>query len=306
MSRIRRGLWAIATLLKNEERQDSVLVNQGRLLARQNQALRLPNLWDYEFKVFSQWGEDGILQHLTSRLAIRHKTFIEFGVETFHESNCRFLMTKDHWSGFVVDGSQDNMRRLQQSYFYWRSPLRCRAEFLTAENVADVLDESGFKAGLGILSIDIDGNDWHVLKRLHDWQPDIFIVEYNAVFGRQAAVTVPYHPEFQRSKAHYSNLYYGASLPAFATLLGERGYALVGVNGVGSNAFFVRRQLLNVDVREVSIAECFRDSVFRESRRVDGALSFLSGAARLEQIGDLPLLDVLSGQTLAVRDLVVA
>ena len=78
-------------------------------LAGLNQAKHSSKLKDYEFKVFSQWGEDGILQCLTSTIEIPEKTFIEFGVEDFFESNCRFLMMKDNWRGFVMDGSAANM-----------------------------------------------------------------------------------------------------------------------------------------------------------------------------------------------------
>jgi hypothetical protein len=82
---------------------DDIKMNQGIILSRLN-AIANTDLENSKFKVFSQWGEDGILQFLVSNLNIRNKTFIEFGVENFLESNCRFLMMKDNWSGFVIDG----------------------------------------------------------------------------------------------------------------------------------------------------------------------------------------------------------
>jgi len=290
-------------LLSLDRRLDEIKINQGLILSELNRHKDSLVLSDYEFKVFSQWGEDGILQFLTGNIDIRNNTFIEFGVEDFFESNCRFLLMKDVWQGFVIDGSSRNIDRLRASYFYWRYPLSAKAAFITRENVCELLNESGFDRDLGILSVDIDGVDYYVLERLQEWCPRILIVEYNGVFGMKNPVSVPYQSDFQRTQKHHSNLYYGASLSAFVHLLQGRGYALVGVNSVGSNAFFVRRELLNDVVREVSIEGCYRASCFRESRDVIGRLTFLSGSGRREPIDHLPLVDVITGNPLYVRDL---
>jgi hypothetical protein len=123
------------------------------------------------------------------------------------------------------------------------------------------------------------------------------------VFGIDRPVSVPYRADFQRTAQHASNTYYGASLAAFFHLATSRGYALVGVNSVGSNAFFVRGDLLNDRVRETNLVACYRSSCFREGRDADGRLSFLSGAQRRAPIMHLPLVDVVSGETLTVGDL---
>jgi hypothetical protein len=294
---------SILTGLKLDRRFDDLKMNQGQILGFQQLSLSSKNLADFEFRVFSQWGEDGILQFLTRNVQIRNRTFIEFGVEDFFESNCRYLMMKDLWSGFVIDGSAANIKRLQSSYFYWRYQIQSRASFVTAENICALLEESGFDKELGILSIDLDGIDYHILDKLNDWRPAILIVEYNATFGNSHAVTVPYDPEFQRNRKHYSNLYFGASLPAFRHLAAERGYGFVGTNSMGSNAFFVRRDLLNGVVVEMGPGEGYRDFVFRESRDARGRLTFLSGRDRIKEIATLPLVDVISGKSMTVAEL---
>ncbi len=301
--RLQRARQAGLELARLERSLDDIKINQGRLLAAANATRPAGCLADHEFRVFSQWGEDGILQFLTGELDIANRCFIEFGVEDFSESNCRFLLMKDRWRGFVIDGSEGNMERLRAAYYYWQYPLECVASFVTRENVAALLARSGFGDEPGILSVDIDGVDYHVLEALGHLRPGILIVEYNAVFGASRAVTVPYDPNFVRSRAHHSNVYYGASLAAFAHLAASRGYALVGVNGAGSNAFFVRRELLRGRVCETSLAECYRDSTFRESRDETGRLTFASGAARRIPIAHLPLVDVVTGERLTVGDL---
>jgi hypothetical protein len=300
---LRRLRESLPRLANADRRLDEIKINQGRILAELHRSKDSLRLNDYEFKVFSQWGEDGILQHLTARLQISNRTFIEFGVEDFFESNCRFLMMKDLWRGFVIDGSPANIARLRRSYFYWMYPLESISSFITRDNVAALLEQSGFGPDVGILSVDVDGVDYHLIEALGHMRAAIVIVEYNGLFGHQRAVTVPYDAQFQRTKAHPSNLYLGASLPAFLRLLGGRGYALVGVNSMGSNAFFVRRELLNDRVREVAIDECPVGPIFREARDEQGELTLRTATASRDRIGDLPLLDLETGRTITVADL---
>ena len=290
-------------ILTTDNQLDDIKINQGRILSELNLQKNSTRINDHEFKVFSQGGEDGIIQFLVSNLEIKNKTFIEFGTEDFRESNCRFLLVKNNWSGFVMDGSEKNMKRLRASRFYWRHSLQSKAAFVTRDNINAILGESGFDKDVGILSIDIDGVDYYVLTELGEWEPSILIVEYNALFGKERPVSVPYDPSFNRSQKHFSNLYYGASLAAFAGLLAGRGYALVGVNSAGNNAFFVREVLLNSRVRKISLNDGFRESCFREGRDERNRLTFAAGRSRREIIADLPLVDVVSGEKLRVRDL---
>ena len=93
--------------------------------------------------------------------------------------------------------------------------------FVTAENINTLIRDNGFAGEVGILSIDIDGNDYWVWKAISCVQADIVICEYNSRFGSERAVTIPYDPNFYRTEAHSSNLYFGASIRAL-TLLGQK------------------------------------------------------------------------------------
>ncbi|MBU6429802.1 MAG: hypothetical protein KGR26_12380 [Cyanobacteria bacterium REEB65] len=92
-----------------------------------------------------------------------------------------------------------------------------------------------------MLSIDIDGNDFHVARALleDDWKPALFVVEYNASFGPEQALTVPYDEGFVRHDRHSSGLYHGASIMAFRRLFGRFNYRFLTVDSHGVNAFFV-------------------------------------------------------------------
>ena len=152
---------------------------------------------------------------------------------------------------------------------------------------------------IGLLHIDIDGNDYWVWEALGAIEPAIAIVEYNSVFGPERAITVPYQPDFDRTRAHPSNLYFGASLAALRGLAERKGYVFIGCNSAGNNAYFVRREYAGQLSELVSSAH-YVESAFRESRDEGGKLTYLGGATRLELIRGLPVVNVATMQVEAI------
>lgn len=283
---------SIRTHLKIEERFDELRVMHGKLISEIHSSKTTKILQDYEFKVFSQWGEDGILQKLIGCVEIANRTFIEFGVEDFYESNCRYLLMNNNWSGFVMDGSQINIDRMRHSYFYWKYQLDSVAAFITRSNVNQLLASSGFDHDLGILSIDVDGVDYYLFEAISDFRPRIVILEYNAVFGGDRKITVPYADDFRRTNSHYSTLYFGASLAALTHLANRKGYTLVGTSSTGVNAFFVRNDLMNDSLETHTAQSAFTMLRARESRDQQGRLTFLGGDDRINLIKGLPVYNV--------------
>ena len=275
-------------------------IRQGMILSNQLNEKTCTSICEAEFKIFSQFGEDGIIQYLLKHVPIENKTFIEFGVEDFFESNCRFLMMKDNWQGFVLDGSKENIKRLQKSYFYWRYDLNAKQAFIDRENINDLLRESGFNKDLGILSIDLDGVDYYIWEAIDYYKPRILILEYNANFGPDREITVPYRSDFQRSKAHHSNLYWGASLRALEELSLKKGYCLVGANSTGNNAFFVRKDLVREPLVELETARAFMPSLYRESRDAKGKLSLVPFGDRHRILKGLLVQNTQTGEVEAI------
>jgi len=127
------------------------------------------------------------------------------------------------------------------------------------------------------------------------------IAEYNSVFGARQAITVPYDPAFHRTKAHYSNLYWGASLPALARLARNKGYTFVGSNLAGNNAYFVHENYVGRGgVVALTPEQGYVESRFRESRDERGRLTYLDGAARRLMIAGMPVYDVERGAVVAL------
>ena len=92
----------------------------------------IPDLSAVEFRVFSQWGEDEIIEWLAAHVPVSNTRFVEFGVETFREANCRFLLLNRNWKGLVMDGSAENMAALKDSALYWMYDLTGKAAFYHA------------------------------------------------------------------------------------------------------------------------------------------------------------------------------
>jgi hypothetical protein len=264
----------------------------GRIEGRQVGSCSGGNVFSKQYRVFSQWGEDGIIQGLISAIDIPRKVFIEFGVQNYTESNTRFLLINNNWAGLLIDGGADHVAYIKNDPVYWQHNLKVENCFINCKNINEIFMRNGVSGEIGLLSVDIDGNDFWVWRSITVVNPAIVIVEYNARFGKDRAVTVPYDPEFTRSSAHYSNIYYGASLKALYLLAKEKGYGFVGTNSAGSNAFFVRRDLLNEQVPEISLEEGFMENKFRESRGQDGALAFLDSDQERKLLETLPLVDV--------------
>src|SRR5688572_4559412 len=241
----------------------------GRLEARQLIPPK-PGLAGQEFSVYSQGGEDGIIQFLIHNIAVPRRIFVEFGVQDYREANTRFLAVNDGWAGLVMDSDPANVRAIRNHRHWWRLNVTAAHAFVTRENINALLLEHGISGEIGLLSIDIDGNDYWVLEAIDVVSPAIIVVEYNYRFGADRAVVVPYDPAFDRARAHPSRIYFGASLKALCQLAERKGYAFVGCNGFGVNAFFVRSDLMNDRLQKLTSDAAYVEGTFREAFGPDG------------------------------------
>jgi hypothetical protein len=260
---------------------ERTLALNGRIMAEHVRARsHIDVLSDVEFRVFSQFGDDGIIQWLVARLPHIPQRFVEFGVEDYSESNTRFLLINDNWSGLVMDGSPRNISRLKRRPWFWRHDLTANAVFVTRENVNALIAAWAGAEEIGLLHIDVDGNDYWLWEAIDCVRPPIVIMEYNALFGAQRAITIPYAADFHRFSAHYSGQFFGASLGALTHLAESRGYRLVGCNSAGNNAYFVRNDVAGPNIPARSVADAFVEPKFRDSRDRNGQLDFQSFAQR--------------------------
>ncbi|GAA4727910.1 hypothetical protein [Flavisolibacter ginsenosidimutans] len=195
----------------------------------------IANIQAAEFRVFSQWGDDGIIQFLVNYLEIEHKNFIEFGIETYHEATTRFLLVQNNWSGFVMDSSKRNISQLKAQDIYWRHDVLALPAFVTKNNINQLIIDHGFENKVGLLHVDIDGNDYWIWKEISAIKPEIVIVEYNHRFGASMPYVMPYTDKPASGQER------GASLLSLCDLAEEKGYCFIGCESHGVNAYFVRK-----------------------------------------------------------------
>jgi len=260
------------------------------------------NLEEIEFKVFSQFGDDGIIQYLIHNLDIQTKIFIEFGVGDYTEANTRFLLINNNWKGLIIDCDQGYINYIKNEEIYWKYDLTAVCSFVTCENINHIFESNGLKGKVGILSIDIDGNDYWIWESIKAVNPDVVIIEYNSIFGPDFALSIPYSPKFQRTKAHFSNLYWGCSLKALELLGRKKGYYFIGSNSNGNNAYFVRRDKIS-KLKPQTAKSGYVLSKFREARDKKGRLSYVSGKERLKLIQNMPIVDIKRNKQFFLKDI---
>ncbi|MNP43147.1 hypothetical protein D3C76_1369480 [compost metagenome] len=112
--------------------------------------------------------------------------------------------------------------------------------FITKENIVKIFQEHQIPTQLDLLSIDIDGNDYWIWQALADYKPRAVIIEYNASYPPPQKRVTPYDAGFVWDGTSY----FGASLASLEALGYSMGYALVGTDSRGVNAFFIRQDLL--------------------------------------------------------------
>jgi len=288
-----------AALLSDIEHQIMLLGTLHAKLNRQKNEIK--SLAEVEWRAFSQWGEDGIIDWLVARLPDIPSIFIEFGVGNYWESNTRMLLQLRNWRGLVFDGSQENIDSIKNQNIFWRHTLIAERAFIDRDNINGLISHAGFSGEIGLLSIDIDGNDYWVWEAISVVNPVVVVCEYNAVFGDLYKLTVPYDKDFQRTKIHFSNLYFGASLPALIYLAQHKGYVFAGTNSNGCNAFFIREDRATEVLKSLNEIRSFSSSI-RESRDIHGQLTFFHGDERPRVINRLPVVDLETNTTKPLAD----
>lgn len=294
ISRIRQ-LLNFSMLLQNARDRQLVLSGQAALNIRNSIDPCFADIREAELKVFSQWGEDGILDYICHKFKLRKPRMLEFGVGDFSECNSRFLVENRGASVVLVDSSKNLFPFVKRQDCYWKSTVIPINAWITVHNAQVLLESACFQLeGLDIFSIDLDGNDFWILKSMNLDVVKVVVAEYNPVFGPDLSISVPEEDDFDRNSKHASNLYYGASLRAFISLMTSKGFEFAGTNNAGSNAFFVKRDmfsLLKIEMPNLVDLSTYCDWRVRESRDENGSLTLLTGESRWDLIKHLPFVE---------------
>jgi hypothetical protein len=236
-----------------------------------------------ELRVHSQNGEDGILAHLLGEIGATTREVVEFGIGDGTECCAANLVLTFGWSALLLEANgQDAVAA--RAYYAERAGDRVHVEHAAVEpDTIDALLSGHVAPVFDVLSVDIDGTDYWVLDALEAVRPRVIVVEYNASFGPERSVTIPYTRGFARYEVHASGFYHGASLTALARLGERKGYILAGCDSRGANAFLVDADAAAAKIEPVSPADAFAPLFERSHLSVD---------EQFRQIEHLPLIDV--------------
>jgi hypothetical protein len=224
----------------------------------------------HENKIYSQNGEDGIIEFIFSKIGITNKFSVEFGVGNGFECNTILLLERMGWNGLMMDygadqkikwtsvlnkawsnrklGLKDNLKKdvtflkkiVKQKERTTQFQPDIKNERITAENIQDLFQKYHVPKKFDLLSIDIDYNDYWVWKSIVDYFPRVVIIEYNSSIPPSESRVVPYDSDAEWDGTNY----FGASLLALQNLGMRKGYTLVGCDHNGVNAFFCQSNLL--------------------------------------------------------------
>ena len=246
----------------------SVQISQRQLflhyqeLAKKN---KLPALSDTGFRVFSQFEEDGKLLFIFSVIGMENKIFVEFGSDDGVNSNSANLYFNFGWHGLFIDANARSIKRGKKFFskyphnFFYQPKFICSK--VSRENINQLIGGAGFRGEIGLLSIDIDGNDYWIWDAIDVISPKVVVIETHNEFGLNNIV-VPYDPNYFYPGKH--KLYHGASPVAMTKLANRKGYRLVGANELGFNFIFIKNGIADVLIPEVSVESLLKHPSVQE------------------------------------------
>ena len=213
-----------------------------------------------EDKVFSQYGEDGILLGLIENLGshMDSKYYVEFGTESGTECNTRVLREKHGWTGLLMDGSHEN------------ADIGLHKEIIRVDNIVELFQKHNVPKGgrdspdgkddnFDVFSEDTDMSDYYIWREILEagYRPKILISEINSNFQQSEAVTT--HPPPEGTVRFWEgNAYFGVSALGLRHLWNKHGYTMVYCTSLAINCFGVRNDLLGIahSPQQKTIQEC--------------------------------------------------
>ena len=275
----RKAEKALEKRLNRIERNQQMILRLLQRDAYKDSGILAPGFAGTGLSIHSMQGEDGHILHIFREIGVTNRAFVEIGIQNGMECNTANLTFNCGWSGALIEGNPDDAALAKRNYVCFPN-VTVKQSFVTKENAAGLLTETRANSEADLFPLDIDGNDYWIWEALADFTPRLVVVEYNAAFGPERAVTIPYKADFCCGQNH-PRLYCGASLAALTKLAKRKGYILAGCADLGPNAFFVRADAVKGALKETSVRDAYRSIHLKRFSQKDA-----------EEINRLPLVEV--------------
>ena len=166
-----------------------------------------PALLDFRANVTSRAGEDGIIAEIFRRVGTNSKWCVEFGASNgTHDSNVWTLIKNEGWSGVLIEADKTYFGKLTETYkgFPQAICLNLFISFEGEQRLDAVFARTPLPKDFDLLSIDIDGNDYHVWESLVEYWPRVAIVEFNPTIPNDIEFVQPRDMRAPRLKLNAS------------------------------------------------------------------------------------------------------
>ena len=183
-----------------------------------------------EKNVYSWSGTDGIIQHIFNEIKYTNKIAVEIGVSLGPHTNTELLTHSEFQLLWIDCYPKPNL------------PINTtmHVECVTKTNVENIFKKYNIPQEFDLLSIDIDGNDYHIREALSNYKPRVIVMEYNGNFGSTSEYIMGYDEGYMVS---FPNLKFGASLQSLVNQANRLGYDYVYSESHGMDAFFIRKDI---------------------------------------------------------------
>lgn len=209
-------------------------------------------LLEYKRDVYSQTGEDGIIERILEIIPQNDKWCVEFGAwDGLYITNTRYLIENKGFSAVLIESDKEKFPDLQRNYSKYDNVIAINkfVGFTVNDNLDHILSTTTIPEDFDFLSIDIDGNDYHVWKAMSKYKPKLVVIEFNPTIPTNIAFIQPADPSINQ----------GCSVLSLVELGKDKGYELVSL--LPYNAFFVRQEYFHLFQIESNAPEVLRKSL---------------------------------------------
>ena len=216
----------------------------------------MSNLNNFKKKIYSQNGEDGIIEEILNRFGKDiDQTCCEFGAwDGIYLSNVYNLVQNKGYKALYIEPDKKIFNKLKNN-FEGKNVITLNkyVSFEGKDKLDEILLENNFNTNFDLLSIDIDGNDYHIFSSLEKFKPKIILIEFNPL--------IPNEVEFINKKDMKINQ--GSSALSLYNLAKKKGYTLVAATEV--NLFFIHNNFVNkiIDTQDAKIDDIVDDKAYR-------------------------------------------
>lgn len=179
----------------------------------------MSGLKQYERNITSQFGEDGVIEEIFTRIGTKNKIAVDIGANDGKYLSNTYSLGQQGWRRVLIECNPE----LVGEYFQNDLPV---LELCT--DIDSSLDRCNMPSDYDLLSLDIDGDDFYLWQDHKRYKPRVVVIEYNQ--------TVPPHISIVQQRGGS----FGASLMAICKMANEKGYRLI--HTTTTNAIFIIRQ----------------------------------------------------------------